>query len=104
MTDTLAQPAVIVDATDFRRDPERTMAAYCAAVGIAHRGDALSWEAGAVPEWQSWAEWHREAEQSSGVVPPPPDNTADQVPARVQVMAELCRPYYQRLYAERLTV
>jgi Sulfotransferase domain len=50
VTDTLARPAVVVDATDFRRDPERTMVAYCAAVGIEHREDALSWEAGAVPE------------------------------------------------------
>jgi hypothetical protein len=33
-----------------------------------------------------------------------PDSAADQLPARVQAMAELCRPHYQRLYAERLTV
>ena len=72
-------------------------------VGIEHREDALSWNAGAVPEWRSWAEWHRDAEQSSGIVPPP-GSAADQLPARVQAMAELCRPHYQRLYAERLTV
>jgi hypothetical protein len=104
VTDALAQPAVVVDATDFRRDPERTMAAYCAAVGIEHREDALSWEAGAVPEWQNWADWHREAEQSSGILPPAPDGAADQLPAHVQAMVEMCRPHYQRLHAERLAV
>lgn len=104
VTDTLAQPAVVVDATDLRREPERTMAAYCAAVGIEHREDALSWEAGAVPEWQSWAEWHRDAAQSSGILPPAPDGAAEQLPARVQAMVEMCRPHYQRLYAERLTL
>jgi hypothetical protein len=32
------------------------------------------------------------------------DSAADQLLACVQAMAELCRPHYQRLYAERLTV
>ena len=102
VTDVLAQPAVVVDATDFRCDPERTMAAYCAAVGIEHRDDALSWNAGTVPEWQGWAEWHRDAEQSSGVLPPAAAPLPDALPARVQHMVELCRPHYERLYAERL--
>ena len=104
VTDTLAQPAVVVDATDFRRDPERTMAAYCAAVGIEHRAEALSWDSGAVPEWRSWAEWHRDAEQSSGILPPPAERAAEPLPGRVQAVAAMCRPHYERLYAERLTV
>jgi hypothetical protein len=42
------------------------------------------------------------SEQSSRVLPPPPDSAADQLPARVKAMAEqLCRPHYQRLYAGR---
>lgn len=104
VTDTLEQPAVVVDATDFRCDPKGTMGAYCAAVGIEHREDALSWDAGAVREWQGWAEWHRDAEQSSTILPPASDGAADRLPARVQHMVELCRPHYERLHAERLTV
>lgn len=103
VTDTLAQPAVVVDATDFRRDPGSTMEAYCAAVGIDHRADALSWDAGAVPQWQGWADWHRDAEESSRILPPVSPGVAE-LPPRVQHMVELCRPHYDRLYAERLNV
>lgn len=103
VTDTLEQPGVVVDATDFRREPERTMAAYCAAVGIEHRADALSWEAGAVDQWRDWGEWHRDAEQSSGILPPASE-AVDELPASVKRMAERCQPHYERLYAQRLTV
>jgi hypothetical protein len=103
VTNGLDQPGVVVDATDFRREPERAMAAYCAAVGIEHRTEALTWEAGAVDQWRDWAEWHRDAEQSSGIRPPA-SAAVDEVPARVRRIAELCQPHYERLYARRLTV
>lgn len=57
-----------------------------------------------MPEWQNWAEWHRDAEQSSRVLPPRPDSAEGQLPARVQAMAEMGRPHFQRRYAERLTI
>ena len=57
-----------------------------------------------MPEWQNWAEWHRDAEQSSRVLPPRPDSAEGQLPARVQAMAEMDRPHFQRRYAERLTI
>jgi len=103
VTGPLEQPGVVVDATDFRRRPDATMAAYCAAVGIEHRPEALSWEAGAVEEWQGWAAWHCDAEASSGIEAPASE-AGDALPARVRRVAELCQPHYEHLYARRLDV
>jgi len=104
VTETLEQPAVVVDATDFRSAPEEVMAADCEAVDIPHRADALSWQPGPVDLWQGWSEWHRDAEQSAGIAPPvaPPAAAPDALPERVAAMVDLCRPHYERLHAARL--
>jgi len=101
VTETLEQPAVVVDATDFRSAPEEVMAAYCEAVDIPHREDALSWQPGPVDLWQGWSDWHRDAEQSAGIAPPAPAPVSA-LPPRVATMLEVCQPHYERLYAARL--
>jgi len=100
VTGPLEQPAVVVDATEFRNDPERLMAAYCEAVAIPHRGDALCWQPGPVEIWQAWSGWHEGAEQSAGIAPPP--SPPAELPGRVAAMVELCQPHYERLHAARL--
>jgi hypothetical protein len=101
VTETLEQPAVVVDATDFRSAPEEVMAAYCDAVEIPHREDALSWQPGPVDLWQGWSDWHRGAEQSAGIAPPAPA-PAPALPPRVAAMVDVCQPHYERLHAARL--
>jgi Sulfotransferase domain len=104
VTETLEQPAVVVDATDFRSAPQEVMAAYCEAVDIPHRAAALRWQPGPVELWQGWSDWHRDAEQSAGIAPPPDPATAAAaaLPPRVAAMVEVCRPHYERLHAARL--
>jgi hypothetical protein len=101
VTETLEQPAVVVDATDFRREPDVVMAAYCEAADIAHRPEALQWQERPVDLWRGWAAWHRDAERSTGIRPPAPAAEAP-LPTRVERMIEWCRPHYERLYAHRL--
>ena len=101
VTGALEQPAVVVDATDLRTAPEAVMAAYCDAVEIPHRADALSWEPGPVDLWQGWSDWHQDAEQSAAIAPPAAA-APDQLPPRVAAMAERCQPHYERLFAARL--
>jgi len=95
---------VVVDATDFRSAPEEVMAAYCEAVDIPHRADALRWQPGPVNLWQGWSEWHRDAKQSASIAPPAAPQAAapDALPERVAAMVDLCQPHYERLHAARL--
>lgn len=103
VTGKLNQPPVVVDANDLRRRPRQTVRAYCAAVGIPYREDALSWQAGTVDLWQDWAGWHDEAEQSSGIEPPAP-RPVESLPAPVEAVVERCRPIYERLHSTRLEI
>ncbi|MDX1540227.1 MAG: hypothetical protein R3349_02375 [Geminicoccaceae bacterium] len=103
VTAELGQPPVVVDATDLRRRPQQTIEAYCSAVGIPHRADALQWQARPVDIWQDWAGWHDDAEQSQGIEPPTPA-PAEPLPPQLEAVVEQCRPVYQRLHAARLAV
>ena len=57
---------VVIDSDDLVAQPEATMAAYCAAVGLPFVRDALRWKRGARAEWARSARWHRDASASTG--------------------------------------
>jgi len=65
---------------------------------------ALRWQPGPVDLWHGWSEWHRDAEQSAGIAPPPEPAraAAAALPPRVAAMVEVCQPHYERLHAARL--
>jgi hypothetical protein len=93
---------VIVDADDLLRDPTAMVRAYCDAVGLDFRPEALRWEAGMPPEWEVWADWHEGAARSTGFGAPstaPPPARAD---PRVAAAYVRCAPIYERLRARRL--
>ncbi len=100
-----ADASVVIDSDDLVRRPAATMAAYCAAVGLPFFSRALTWEPGERPEWRAYARWHVDASASSGferhehVYPHTVDNTPDL--ARI---ADHHRPFYEKLYAQRLDV
>ncbi|MFI8265659.1 MULTISPECIES: hypothetical protein [unclassified Streptomyces] len=60
------EPPVVVDSDDLVERPAATMAAYCAAVGIPFRPEALSWDATARGEWQRTDRWHVAVANSTG--------------------------------------
>lgn len=103
VTEDLAQPPVVVDATDLRSRPRQVVEAYCAAVGVPHREEALRWQERPIDIWQDWAGWHDDAERSQGIEPPPPP-PAEPLPGPVEAAVERCRPIYERLHAARLDV
>jgi hypothetical protein len=94
------EPA-IVDASDLIGDPEGMMAAYCAKLGIPFMPEALSWDARKVPEWEMWAEWHEEAEGSTGIKKQPLEDDTE-IPEGLEAIYERCLPDYQELYEKRL--
>ncbi|MGB3632523.1 MAG: hypothetical protein WA982_00630 [Rubrobacteraceae bacterium] len=94
------EPA-IVDASDLTQDPEGTIRAYCEKLGVPFIPEALSWEPGEVPQWGMWAEWHEEAQDSSGIKSQPLEDDED-VPAGLEEVYERCLPYYKELHEKRL--
>jgi sulfotransferase family protein len=97
--------SVVIDSDDLVARPEATMAAYCAAVGLPFIPRALTWEPGERPEWRRSARWHMDVSASSGferyerVYPHTVENSAD-----LARFAAHHRPFYDRLYAQRLDV
>lgn len=97
--------SVVVDSDDLVARPAATMAAYCAAVGLPFIPRALTWEPGERPEWHRYARWHADTSASSGferhehAYPHTVENSPD-----LARLAAHHRPYYERLYAQRLDV
>jgi hypothetical protein len=97
--------SVVIDSDDLVARPGATMAAYCAAVGLPFIPRALTWEPGERPEWRRYARWHVDASASSGfeqhehMYPHTVENSPD-----LARFAAHHRPFYERLYAQRLDV
>ena len=95
------QEPAIVDAADLIRDPEGTVRAYCARLGVPFVREALLWKPGAVPGWEMWAEWHEEAQESTGIKDHPLEDD-EEVPVGMEDVYERCLPYYRDLREQRL--
>ena len=92
---------VVIDSDDLLGDPETVVGAWCEAVDIEPRPDALTWEPGMPKEWEPWAEWFASAAASTGfrrrgVAEPP---VAD---AELQHRIDFFRPLYEELAANRV--
>jgi hypothetical protein len=97
--------SVVIDSDDLVARPEATMAAYCAAVGLPFNPRALTWQPGERSEWRRSARWHVDVSVSSGferrerVYPHTVENSRE-----LARFAAYHRPFYERLYAQRLDV
>jgi len=98
-------PAVI-DAGDLVRDPEGTVAAYCAATAIPFIREALAWAPAQRPEWQPSRRWHESVAASTGLGASPASPVAPPAVPAPELTAYLRHhlPYYEALYERRLTV
>lgn len=57
---------VVIDSDDLLDRPAETVRAYCAAVGMDFRPDALNWAPGMRSEWQSTGKWHKSTSETTG--------------------------------------
>lgn len=97
--------AIVVDSDDLVMDPEATMRAYCDAVGLPFRAEALRWEPGVRREWERTARWHRDASASSGFVrPTASDRHGLATHPDVVEFVTHHQPFYERLWRQRLRV
>ena len=99
--DRLGTSPPVVDANDVLGDPQGTLSALCAALGIAWDEAMLSWPPGPRSTDGPWApHWYAAVEASTGFGPP--ESGPVELPEAARRLADRCRPYYKRLVAHRL--
>jgi hypothetical protein len=91
----------VVDSDDLLRDPEGRLRALCAALDVPFDPVMLSWPAGPRDTDGVWApHWYASVEASTGFGPYR-EAPAD-LPAPLEDLAEVCRPYYDELASRRI--
>ena len=100
--DRLGHAPPVVDSADVLRDPEGTLSALCAALGLDWDPAMLTWPAGRHPRDGIWAShWYDRVEASTGFDPseqgPLPDLSPD-----LQAIADACMHAYTELSAHAL--
>ena len=94
---------VVVDARDVLQAPEPMLRALCEGLGVPFSDRMLSWPAGPRDTDGIWARWWYDAViASTGFAPYRAPGRA--VPPALAPVLEQCRPYYERLYAARITI
>ncbi len=100
------RPPPVIDGEDLLADPQRVVAAWCEAVGIAHLPQALSWKAGRADGWERWSRWTTTVERSSGLPTErsaPRDGNATRLDdPRLEEAVDGCLPDYRRLVEHRI--
>ncbi len=95
----------VIDSDDLLENPHGIVEAYCGAVGIPFKPEALSWEPGTRDEvsWYDGGSWHQNLRDSDGLKPQPRRYIdISEAPERVKEIHEIVLPHYERLHAHRL--
>ncbi|MGA9854080.1 MAG: HAD family hydrolase [Gammaproteobacteria bacterium] len=96
-------PPPVVDAADILKNPAGMLRALCARLGITFSDRMLRWPAGPRKSDGVWAKhWYQSVERSTGFEPYQARRLA--LTAFQLELAEQCRPFYTRLWSQRLTV
>ncbi|MBZ0217553.1 MAG: hypothetical protein K8F25_13425 [Fimbriimonadaceae bacterium] len=102
VSDALGAPPPVIDAADVLNDPKGLLTRLCGAIGLAFTDKMLHWPAGRRANDGVWApHWYAAVEKSTGFAPAGADINA--LPANLAAIADAARPYYEELYAHRLT-
>ena len=100
LADRLGAPPPVIDSNDLLADPAGVVRAWCGAVGIPFRAEALSWSPGPRDEvsWWDGGAFHANLRASDGLKPQKRRYVvlAD-APARVREVAEEMAPHYAHL-------
>jgi hypothetical protein len=103
VADRIGRAPPVVEAQDVLADPEGTLAALCAALGIAFDPGMLSWPPGRRASDGVWAPvWYQSVEQTTGFGAPRAEVGFAELPDSLKPLAAAARPIYDRLLAHRL--
>jgi len=101
VSDRIGRAPPVVLASDVLKDSRGMLARLCAALGIPFIEQMLSWEPGPRPTDGVWAKhWYAAVEASTGFEPWHPKKIA--LPKTLRPLLDACRPWYEKLYAQRL--
>lgn len=96
------QSPVVIDSADIRRDPEAMLRKLCDAIGLLWTPAMLSWPEGGHKDDGVWAaHWYAAVHASTGFAPA--EGTLPELNAAQAELAEAALPFYEPLYAARLT-
>jgi hypothetical protein len=99
--DRLGHAPPVIDANDVLANAEPVLSKLCAALGIAWDPAMLGWPRGRRATDGPWApHWYGAVEKSTGFGPP--ETEPPELPSEGLRVAELCRPYYERLADHRI--
>ena len=94
----------VIDSRDLLADPPGVLAALCQALGVPFDASMLAWPPGPRDSDGVWAPyWYDSVRSSTGFVPRTPyQPSAAPLPARLELLAAECQPYFDRLHRYRL--
>src|SRR6185312_13194590 len=93
----------LLDAADGLKNPQETLHALCAKLGIPFSERMLRWPVGSRASDGVWApHWYAAVERTTGFAPYR-DHEAKLTDFQLQ-LAEQCRPHYDRLARHRLQI
>ena len=99
--DRLGRAPPVIDANDVLANPTGLLSKLCAALEIPWDPAMLSWAPGRRETDGPWAShWYGAVERSSGFGPP--ETEPIDLPEDARRLADVCRPYYERLAAHRI--
>jgi sulfotransferase family protein len=97
-----AYPGPVLDSRDLLENPEGMLRALCDALSIPFSAAMLAWAPGPRDTDGVWGpHWYESVWASTGFGPY--RAPAGVLPDRLADLAQRCRPYYEHLYARRLT-
>ncbi len=101
-------PPPVIDSDDLLEHPHEMTRAFCDAVDLPFRPEALTWDPGGDPSAHSWwdgGSFHANLAASTGLRPQQRRyGTLEDLPPRVAQIDRRMRPHYERLYNHRMTL
>ncbi len=96
------QSCPVVDARDLLENPRMILKKLCGALGVEFDERMLLWPPGRRPTDGVWAKhWYQNVEKTTGFQPYKPKTGP--LHAHLEPLLSQCLPYYEKLYAHRLT-
>ncbi|MBD8709289.1 sulfotransferase family protein [Pseudomonas sp. CFBP 13711] len=89
----------VINAEDLASHPEHTVRRLCDHLQLDFMPQALSWSATCPEQWKAWRSWHKEAENSTRIMPGSADFDERPLHANPHLMTyyQLHRPFYERM-------